>query len=69
VRVERPRDVEATARGAALLAGLGAGVWSSPDQIPQPPTDQFEPTLDDGQRAERLAEWRQAVARVRSEQA
>ena len=69
VRVERPRDVEATARGAALLAGLGAGVWSSPDQIPQPPTDQFEPTLDEAQRAERLAEWRRAVARVRSDQA
>jgi len=69
VRVERPRDVEATARGAALLAGLGIGLWNSPDEIPQPATDHFEPTLDEGQRAERLAEWRRAVARVRSDQA
>jgi glycerol kinase len=67
VRVERPRDVEATARGAALLAGLGAGVWSSPDQIPQPQMDHFEPTLEEAQRAQRLAEWRRAVARVRSD--
>ena len=30
VRVVRPAEVEATARGAALLAGLGAGVFRDP---------------------------------------
>jgi glycerol kinase len=29
VRVWRPRDVESTCRGAAFLAGLGAGVWKT----------------------------------------
>ena len=31
--IERPANVEATALGAAFLAGLGAGVWSDPLQV------------------------------------
>ncbi|MCI0529722.1 MAG: hypothetical protein L0Y56_19955, partial [Nitrospira sp.] len=31
--IERSANVEATALGAAFLAGLGAGVWSDPMQI------------------------------------
>ena len=31
--VERPRNVETTALGAALLAGLGVGLWSSLDEL------------------------------------
>ena len=33
VPVERPRIVETTGLGAAFLAGLGTGVWSSQDEI------------------------------------
>ena len=33
VPVERPKLVETTALGAAFLAGLGAGVWSSTDEL------------------------------------
>ena len=33
VPVERPRVTETTALGAAFLAGLAAGVWSSPEEI------------------------------------
>ncbi|MFZ5847806.1 MAG: FGGY family carbohydrate kinase, partial [Actinomycetota bacterium] len=33
VPVERPRIVETTALGAAFLAGLGTGVWSSTDEL------------------------------------
>ncbi len=33
VPVERPRLVETTALGAAFLAGLGTGVWDSPDDL------------------------------------
>ena len=31
--VERPQNIETTALGSALLAGLGAGVWDSLDQL------------------------------------
>jgi len=33
VPVERPRIVDTTGLGAAFLAGLGTGVWSSQDEI------------------------------------
>jgi glycerol kinase len=33
VPVERPRTVETTALGAAFLAGLGTGVWSSTEEL------------------------------------
>lgn len=33
VPVERPRTIETTALGAAFLAGLGTGVWSSTDDL------------------------------------
>jgi len=33
MRVERPTIVETTALGAAFLAGLGTGVWSSTDEL------------------------------------
>ena len=58
----------ATARGAALLAGLGAGLWSDPAQ-PAGLRDgqrEFPPSLAEPERAARLAGWREAVARVRT---
>jgi sugar (pentulose or hexulose) kinase len=36
-RVERPAVVEAGARGAALLAGVAAGVYASVEELPPPP--------------------------------
>jgi glycerol kinase len=68
VRVERPKDIETTARGAAMLAALGTGVakdldalrgWSLPDVT-------VEPTLDAAVVREGRAAWRAAVARTRS---
>ena len=67
-RVRRAHDVEATARGAALLAGLGAGLLSDPGAAAAlgDPLEEFRPALPEPQRAGRLAAWRAAVARVRS---
>lgn len=31
--IDRPRELQTTGVGAAFLAGLGTGVWSSPEQI------------------------------------
>jgi glycerol kinase len=66
VTVVRPGDVESTARGAALLAGVGAGVVRDPAALPflTQPAARFEPALDAPGRARRMAEWRAAVARV-----
>jgi glycerol kinase len=68
LRVLRPADVEATARGAAALAGLASGLWSDPEapEVLREGLREFEPRMDAGERARRLAEWRAAVARVRT---
>jgi glycerol kinase len=66
--VVRPRVVESTALGAALLAGLGAGVYGSLEEISRvwQAEARFTPAMD-GARADALyAGWREAVARVRS---
>ena len=68
VRVLRPANVEATARGAALLAGLGVGLWSDPG-APAGLRDElraFEPATKQKERRSRLGAWRRAVRRVRT---
>jgi len=68
VRVDRPHEVEATARGAALLAGLGCGVIQDPGS-PRGLTDgvqSFSSAMDGHERQQRLAAWRTAVERTRS---
>jgi glycerol kinase len=63
----RPSEKETTARGAALLAGLGAGVWKSIDDLPALPEGGtiFEPRLSADQRDRDFARWQQAVRHVR----
>jgi glycerol kinase len=68
VRVRRPADLAATARGAAALAGLGLGLWSDPDQ-PAGSRDgsaDFDAQLEVGERSQRLRAWKSAVERVRT---
>jgi len=61
--VERPVIQETTALGAAFLAGLGAGVWSSPDELRATwrLDRRFEPRYDDGTA---YARWKRAVELV-----
>ena len=63
----RPKCVETTAWGAAALAGLAVGVYSSPEDIrAEWQVDRrFEPTLSDGERAALLDGWHKAVATTR----
>ncbi len=67
IPVVRPAERETTARGAALLAGLGAGVWRSLHELPELPPGavHFEPQLSQGQRDVRYVRWQQAVEAVR----
>jgi len=66
--VDRPKVIETTALGAALLAGLGVGLWKSqralervrrPDRI-------FRPAMAPERREALYQGWRRAVGAVRS---
>jgi glycerol kinase len=67
VPVERPRIVETTALGAAFLAGLGTGVWSSTDDLRETwqLDRRFEPAGDRGTADASHARWRDAVERAK----
>lgn len=66
MKVERPRVIETTALGAAMLAAVGAGLMPSLDAAREMwrPDRVFMPTLDSGARADRRAGWRKAIAQV-----
>jgi glycerol kinase len=68
VVVERPLDVESTGRGAALLAGLGAGLWSGLDDVARflKPGTRFQPAMAEVDRESHLKRWVDAVRRARS---
>ena len=61
--VERPRCVETTAMGAAYLAGLAVGYWTSKeDVIKNWAIDKtFEPKISDEDRAKKIKGWNKAV--------
>ena len=61
--VERPAVTETTAWGAAVLAGLGSGVFSDPANAPRGPGRRFEPS---GDSAPARARWADAVSRTLS---
>jgi len=64
VPVERPVVAETTALGAAFLAGLAAGVWSSPAEVAA--AWQLGRRFSPGPRDEpAYAYWREAVQRTR----
>jgi len=66
--VTRPRVTETTALGAATLAGLGAGLYGSLDEIAGRWAEDrsFSPALDEAARDAAYKTWQDAVARVRS---
>ena len=66
VPVERPVVTETTALGAAALAGLATGVWSSPEELKSTwqLDRRFEPSVDQAERDRLLGDWRRAVARA-----
>jgi glycerol kinase len=66
VPVERPSLLEATARGAASLAGLGLGLYSGLPAIASAWTKgaRFTPRTDPSRRARLIEGWRGAVFRT-----
>ena len=67
VPVERPSIVETTGLGAAFAAGLGAGVWSSTDELNETWAldRRFDPAGDREKADAAHARWRDAVERAK----
>lgn len=66
-KIERPRNVETTALGAAMMAGLGAGVWRNVDELATiRETDKtFLPNTTAKDRKAKQKTWRQAIKRAK----
>ena len=66
IPVLRPQVIETTALGAALLAGIGAGVYASPEEIGSiwQLDRAFEPRMSRDEAGARLAQWDRAVRQV-----
>ncbi|HEV8602559.1 MAG TPA: glycerol kinase GlpK [Gaiellaceae bacterium] len=64
--VEVPSERETTALGAAALAGLATGVWSSLEDLAAAwrRDARYEPQLDSSEAERLLGEWRLAVTRA-----
>lgn len=67
VALDRPVVMESTALGAALLAGLGVGIYPSLAALKAlgSSAKRFEPQMEAGRRDALYAGWKQAVSMVR----
>ena len=65
--VERPKNIETTALGAAMLAGLGAGIWPDTDALSEirAVDRKFVSNIPTKERRARMKTWKQAVKRAR----
>ncbi len=66
--VERPSNIESTALGAAMMAGLGAGLWSGVEELSQTRSVErrFDPTITVKDRKARIKTWKRAVKRAQN---
>ncbi|MBA3676590.1 MAG: glycerol kinase GlpK [Sphingosinicella sp.] len=66
LQVERPHFIETTALGAAMLAGVGCGLFGSLDEASamRGEVEGFDPKIDAKLRETRLSGWRDAVRAV-----
>lgn len=61
IKVIRPENAEATALGAALLAGLTCGFFENRESLKEGGTDIFTPKAEKGERERLLKGWAQAI--------
>ena len=64
--ITRPEVIETTVAGACFLAGLGEGVWNSPDEVAKVwrSDRSFDVAITDDARTSRFASWQAAVAKT-----
>ena len=67
ITIERPKELESTARGAAMLAGVGAGLFGSPTEaLAMSRTEHtFTPEMSPADRNVAKRRWSSAIARAR----
>ncbi|MDI7268834.1 MAG: FGGY-family carbohydrate kinase, partial [Myxococcota bacterium] len=68
IPVLRPRMIETTSMGAAMLAGLAVGVWKGLDDLREAVAIErrFRPAIARDERAAAMDGWRRAVEAVRT---
>lgn len=64
--VERPASVEVTALGAALMAGIGAGLWKDLDELDGLARNDtvFDPKMNEADRERLYQGWLKAVRTI-----
>jgi glycerol kinase len=70
VGVERPRNLESSALGAAFLAGLSCGLWSGLPELPRNAAtiDRFDPSMRSDVRKRLVAGWNRVVQQATAPQ-
>lgn len=65
IPVEKPKNIESTAMGAAFLAGLAVGFWQNQQVLEkiQQPDKQFMPDMEEKKRTQLSKGWHRAVKR------
>ncbi len=67
ISVSRPKNIETTALGAAMLAALGAGLISRSDLCSLREVErEFSPEISEEKRGEHIARWKRAVSTTQS---
>ena len=66
ININRPKNIESTALGAGMLAGLGVGFWKNPSELKEVrKTDKiFYPTMSDDNRINLLSNWKSAIRKL-----
>lgn len=68
IPVNRPKMRETTALGAAIAAGIAAGVWSNLEELQNVNTDgqtTFNPSIEREEADKRFSRWEKAVEMCR----
>jgi glycerol kinase len=68
MKIDRSENIESTALGAGMLAGLGAGFWRDPLELKALRSSDkiFTPTIDDNTRTTLLRAWKKAVQKAQT---
>jgi glycerol kinase len=65
--IDRPTELESTGRGAAMLAGVGAGLCTVETAKSMLKIERhFKPQMTEDVRKAELAKWEDAIVRVKS---
>jgi len=66
INIDRPKNIESTALGAGMLAGLGVGLWKNQSELKEVrKTDKiFYPTMSDDNRISLLSNWESAIRKL-----